>query len=402
MGKYNRVAITGIGAAANNGIGKDIFLRNCIGGVSGIRQCTVFSTEKLSTELFGEIPGDLPGCTVIPTSESRIKAIMRMAVDEMMRDGGFDRAMIENYGADAWLCFGTLLANMDGIMEYADKSETEGNPPGYLEHVNDYLPWLREHCGVQGGSWVNSAACAAGTTAAGMAFDFIKNGLCKICIVGGADSLTPSVAYGFHSLKSLSAGICNPYDETRDGINIGEGAAFFIFEEMEAAKTRNARIYGEIAGYGLANDAHHATSPDPEGHGLLFAMNEALRESGIDAAEVRHINGHGTGTTLNDQMEIGAINKLFAESGNIPTVTSTKAIIGHCMGGSGALELAAELLALENQVYLPLPNLKSPIESVKQGMFDTNSKKRPAEYILSNSLAFAGNIASLVIRRYDA
>ncbi|MDR2560143.1 MAG: hypothetical protein LBC86_11480 [Oscillospiraceae bacterium] len=394
-----RVAITGIGVAANNGIGKDIFYKNCVDGVSGIRRCTLFSTEKLMSDFFGEITESLPDTRVIPTDETRIKAIMRIAADEMMRDGGFDRSAVEAYGADAWLCFGTLLANMDGIMEYADRAGENGVPAGYLEHVNDYLPWLREHCGIQGASWVNSAACAAGTTAAGMAFDFIKNGMCKICIVGGADSLTKTVAYGFHSLKALSLEICNPYDESRDGINIGEGAAFFMFEAMEAAIARKAHIYGEVTGYGLANDAYHATSPDPEGQGLLLAMSEALRESNIKADEVGHINGHGTGTPINDPMEINAVNKLF--SGNVPTVNSTKAIIGHCMGGSGALELAAELLALENQIYLPLPNLQNPIESGRQGMFDSKAKKRGADYILSNSLAFAGNIASLIIRRYD-
>jgi 3-oxoacyl-[acyl-carrier-protein] synthase II len=392
-----RVAVTGIGVASNNGIGRDVFLQNCADGISGMKQCTVFPTEKLATGLFGEISGNLPDCTVVPTGETRIKAIIRMAADEMMRGSGLDRKAIEAYGADAWLCFGTLLATMDGIMEYADR----GGIDGYLEHVNDYLPWLRGHCGIQGGSWVNSAACAAGTTAAGMAFDFIRSGLCGLCVVGGADSLTKTVAYGFHSLKALSPGICNPYDGTRDGINIGEGAAFFIFEEMEDAKARGAHIYGEITGYGLTNDAYHATSPDPEGHGLLAAMNEALSESGIEPAQVQHISGHGTGTPINDQMEIGAINKLFSAAGNIPTVTSTKAIIGHCMGGAGALELAAELLALENQVYLPLPNIRQPLESGRQEMFGKSSKIRAAEYVLSNSLAFAGNVASLVIRRYD-
>ncbi|MCL2218951.1 MAG: beta-ketoacyl-[acyl-carrier-protein] synthase family protein [Chitinispirillia bacterium] len=397
METRRRVAVTGMGVAANNGMGKDAFYAACAGGVSGIRRCTVFSADKLMSPFFGEIPADLPDCRVVPTGETRVKAIMRLALDEMMRDSGLDRAAIEGYGDGAWICFGTLLANADGIMEYAERGCGVG---GYLEHVNDYLPWLRGHCGAQGGAWVNSAACAASTTAAGMAFDFIRDGLCDICVVGGADSLTKSAAYGFHSLRSLSVGTCNPYDENRDGINIGEGAAFFIFEDMESAKARGARVYAEITGCGLANDAYHATSPDPNGNGLLFAMEAALRESEVSPARVQHINGHGTGTPVNDKMEIGAINRLFADTGSVPTVTSTKALIGHCMGGSGALELAAEILALEKQAYLPLPNLKNPIESAKEGMLSSKSREREAEYVLSNSLAFAGNVASVAFRRY--
>jgi 3-oxoacyl-[acyl-carrier-protein] synthase II len=329
-----------------------------------------------------------------------MKALMRIAADEVMRDSGLKRSDIESYGTDAWLCFGTLLATTDGIMEYGAAIKKGVKKQGYLEHVNDYLPWLRDLTGVQGGCWVSSAACAAGTTAAGMAFDFIKNGFCEICFAGGADPLTKVTAMGFHSLKSLSKGVCNPFDKNRDGINIGEGAAFFIFETLESAKKRGARIYGEITGYGLANDAYHITGPDPEGAGLIAAMREAARESEIMFSDISHINAHGTGTVINDQTEIKAIEDLYADSGVLPSVTSTKALAGHCMGASGAVELAALLLAIKNQRYQPLPNLKNPIGS-RGAMTGAEGYDFEIRLALSNSMAFGGNIASIAVRRFD-
>jgi 3-oxoacyl-[acyl-carrier-protein] synthase II len=347
----------------------------------------------LSTSFFGEVEGDfpLPPPCENPLEESRVKALMRPAIKEMMSDSGLDRSIIASYGLDAQLCFGTLTAMPDGISSYVAR----GKPLGHLEHVNEYLPWLRDFCGVEGGSFVSSAACAAGATAAGMAFDFIRNGLCRICVAGGADPLTESVAVGFHALKSLSGGVCSPYDESRDGINIGEGAAFFMFERLEDALSRGAHVYGEILGYGLTNDAYHITAPDPDGAAVVKAMEDAI--AGLSPGTIDHINGHGTGTVANDQMELDAIERVFG--GRKVSVTSTKSIIGHCMGASGALELAAVLLSIENWTYMPLPNLSRPLETSAR-IFSRRHFQEIA-FALSNSFAFAGNIASVLVGRYD-
>jgi 3-oxoacyl-[acyl-carrier-protein] synthase II len=299
-----RTAITGIGVSAPNGRGRDAFFKSCSEGATGIGECVLFPTEKLSTRYFGEIRGDFPPASAPPTGDTRLKALIREALGEAMSDGGIDSARITALGARAWLCFGTLLATTDPIMEYSAAKRSGKAIRGYLENVNDYLPFIRGLCGVRGASFVSSAACAAGTTAAGMAHDFIKNGMCDLCVAGGADPLTKVAAYGFHSLKLLSGGVCNPFDELRDGINIGEGAAFFIFEERETALSRGAHIYAEVKGYGLSNDAYHMTSPDPDGLGVVHAMEEALREARLAAADVSHVNAHGTGTPINDRMEL--------------------------------------------------------------------------------------------------
>jgi 3-oxoacyl-[acyl-carrier-protein] synthase II len=375
------------------GQGKEIYFKNCAQGVVSLKKCELFPTEKLSTRFFGEVDGNFPPPCENPSGESRVKALMRPAIEEMMLDSGLDRAALASYGLDAWLCFGTLVAITDGIAGYVAR----GKPSGYLEYVNDYLPWLRDCCGIAGETYVSSAACASGTTAAGMAFDFIRNGLCRVCVVGGADPLTAPVAVGFHALKSLSGGVCNPYDESRDGINIGEGAAFFMFERLEDAKERNAPIYAEILGYGLANDAYHMTAPDPSGAAVKKAMEDAL--TGRNADLVDHINGHGTGTVANDRMELDAIERVFGEQTRNISVTSTKALIGHCMGASGALELAAVLCAVENGVAMPLPKLSRPLET--SAHISSEASRGEIRLALSNSFAFAGNIASLLVGRYN-
>jgi 3-oxoacyl-[acyl-carrier-protein] synthase II len=388
----HRVAVTGIGVVSSAGIGKEAFFKSCSNGRTGFKKCSLFPTEKLSTGFFGEVEGSFPPPCENPGEESRVKALMRPAIDEMMSDSGLDRAAMASYGLDARLCFGTLVAMTDGVSSYV----FQGKPRGVLEHVHDYLPWISVLCGVEGGSYVSSSACASGTTAAGMAFDFIRNGLCEICVVGGADPLTEAVAAGFHSLKSLSGGVCNPYDESRDGISIGEGAAFFIFERLEDALSRGAHIHGEILGYGLTNEAYHITAPDPSGDAMAEAMKEAL--GGRDPAYVGHVNGHGTGTAANDRTELDAIERVFGGKKRVG-VSSVKSIIGHCMGAAGALSLAAVLLAVENGVYMPLPNLSRPLETGVH--ISSEGHPRETAFALSNSFAFAGHIASVLVGRYD-
>ncbi|MDR1472880.1 MAG: hypothetical protein LBS75_10205 [Synergistaceae bacterium] len=391
-----RTAITGIGVSAPNGRGREAFFRSCSDGAAGIGECGLFSAEKLSTRHFGEIRGDFPPASSPPVGDTRLKALIREALAEAMSDGGLDSEQIAALGTRAWLCFGTLLAATDPIMEYSAAKRSGRTLHGYLENVNDYLPFIRELCGVGGASFVSSAACAAGTTAAGMAYDFIKNGMCSLCVVGGADPLTKAAAYGFHALKLLSGGVCNPFDEFRDGISIGEGAAFFIFEEHEAALSRGARIYAEVKGYGLSNDAYHITSPDPDGLGVVHAMREALREAGLAAGDVSHVNAHGTGTPINDQVELQAIEKLYG-SAKKPSLTSTKALVGHCMGAAGALDLAALVMEVKNQAYMPLPNLTNPIGT--DCFISSAAHPREINFGFSNSYAFAGNIASLLVGR---
>lgn len=392
-----RVVITGLSVIAGNGKDKEEFRENCGKGVSGIRRCSLFPTEKLRTPWFGQVEEPMVYESDSWDEKDRIQALMESALGQLYQDSGCSKDQMEQLGRRGCLCLGTLLAPTAKILAFA-KEERQGTvQPGWLSHTVDYGSWLREKSGVKGGVYIDSAACASGTTAVGMAYDFLAHGLYDVAVAGGADPLTEVSAFGFHSLQSLSTGVCRPFDCERDGINIGEGAAFFLLETEAHARKRHAKIYGEILGYGLNNDAYHITSPDPEGEGAAASMRRALEIGKIRADQVDYINAHGTGTQVNDVMEGKAMEKVFTESEKQLAVSSTKSLVGHCMGASGAVELAALLLGMEDAWVHPMPNLENPMPLPEKIKISRKGQNRQIRFALSNSFAFAGNTASLLI-----
>ena len=390
-----RVVITGLSVVAGNGRNKEEFLENSCKGVSGIRPCTLYPTEQLRTPYFGQVEIPLVYEAGSWAEEDRMEALMGISLEQMYADAGYTREKMAEHGTKACLCLGSLLGSAGKILAFAKRESAGKETAGWLSHTVDYGSWLREKSGVQGGMYIDSAACASSTTAVGMAFDLIRNGLYDVALAGGADPLTEVSAYGFHALQSLSQGVCSPFDRERDGINIGEGAAFFLMETLESALARGAHIYGEILGYGLNNDAYHITSPDPEGAGAAASMERAIRNGGLEKDQVDYVNAHGTGTPVNDQMEGRAIGKVF---GDHPVrVNSTKALVGHCMGASGAVELAAVLLSMEKGRLFPMPNLKEALEIPENVELCREETDGSVRYALSNSFAFAGNTASLLV-----
>lgn len=387
-----RAVITGIGVVAGNALGTEQLFEACTNGISGIKKSTALNTDGLLTDRFGE-------CEL--WEENRLYELIRLSAAEMLADAGVDTQYISSAGGRCRLCIGTLLSTSENAYKHSvEKSQGIVNSSS-LASMNDYISYTKKTFGVKGSVSVSSAACASGASAAGMALDYIRNGICDMVVMGGADPLTITAAYGFHSLKSLSSSVCNPYDENRDGINIGECGAYFFVEELEHALKRNAHIYCELAGYGIGNDAYHATSPDPEGNGAYNTMLMALADGKISAEKVDYINGHGTGTLINDSMEVKAIERLFENTDKIPALSSTKAVLGHCMGASGAIELASVILSMINGKYIPMPKLSCPIIDEKTIFMSSETKDMDIKYALSNSFAFAGNSASLLIKRYE-
>jgi 3-oxoacyl-[acyl-carrier-protein] synthase II len=318
----------------------------------------------------------------------------------MLQDAGMDKAYIAAQGGSCRLFFGTLLYSAGAYYKHSTAKRNNLEDEA-LAHMNDYVSFIKELTGVKGSAFVSSAACASGTTAAGMAFDYIKNGLCEMAVVGGADPLTIIAAYGFHALKSLSSSVCNPYDEHRDGINIGECGAFLMMESLEHALSRGANIYCEIAGYGTGNDAYHITSPEPDGSGACRVMEAALKEGNVPAEQVDYVNGHGTGTPINDRMEINAMNRLFADSGKKPGLSSTKALVGHCMGASGSIELVSTILSMTSGRKICMPNIKEPISDSGNADLFRQGGDADIRNAISNSFAFGGNSASILIKAYE-
>lgn len=400
MENKRRVVVTGIGVITSNGEDKETFYENSIHGVSGIKECSIFDASKLRTPYVGEIEKEIPVLSKEPGGETRFEYIVNTAIEEMFADGGLNAEDIKKLGRKAYLSFATSLAMNDSIMGFTNDSKKNKFDPGWLTDSVDFLSLIKKKCGIKGGCYTTTSACAAGTTAAGVGFDLINQGKADVVVVGGADPLTEFSCVGFHSLKSLSKSICKPFDEERDGINIGEGGAFFLFETLENAEKRNAKIYGEILGYGINNDAYHITSPDPDGSGAWASMNMALSHSGIKREQVDYVNAHGTGTKLNDSMETGVLKRFFKDQEKRVIVSSNKSMIGHCLAAAGAIELAATLLCIDRNRNMPNINLDKKMELGSGQDYITFSEEKEINYALSNSFAFAGNTASILVGRY--
>lgn len=243
-------------------------------------------------------------------------------------------------------------------------------------------------------------ACASGGNAIGHAWELIRRGQAERVLAGGYDALSQLVFAGFDSLQALSPTECRPFDTHRDGLVLGEGAAVLTLESLDSARHRDALILGEIVGYGAATDAHHLTQPHPEGNAALTSMKAACASASLNPGQVGYINAHGTGTPLNDSAEAAAINRWAGPSAQNVFVSSTKASIGHLLGGAGAVEAVICLMSLyegwlppERTVQTPEPACQFPL--VREPM------ERTTEFAMSNSFGFGGANATLLLRRWS-
>jgi len=241
-------------------------------------------------------------------------------------------------------------------------------------------------------------ACASGTNAIGHAFECVSSGKYQRVLTGGYDALSELVFVGFDSLQASTPEKCRPFDRDRSGMVLGEGAAILALENLEDARARDARILGEIIGYGISTDNHHLTQPDPSGSGPRRAMEQALHSAGRSAEEVNYINAHGTATPFNDAAEGKAIAELF---GSIP-VSSSKSMIGHSLGAAGAIEAVVCLLALQAQLLPPNINFRRPDQDLDLNIVANKSREAKIDIVLSNSFGFGGTNASILIQKLAA
>lgn len=391
-----RVVVTGMGLAIGSVKSNEEFARMCFNGESSITKCNAFNTERLSTPYFGQVEG-----IEEDRENGRFLSLLETSAKRMLTDAGLTREDIKVFKKRCRLFFGTLIYNANaGFRHIAAKHEGRIQTDTSLARQNDFSLYAKKILGIKGQTTIISSSCASGATAIGMAADCIKNGLCDFAVAGGVDSLAKTTAYGFYALKSLTNGVTNPFDSKRDGISIGECGALFFLESLEHAKKRGANIIGEIAGYALSNDAYHITSPRPDGEGAYRTMKLALEDAGISPNDIGYVNAHGSGTEVNDSMEAIALGKLFGNLSDEIPVSTTKALIGHAMGASGAIEFASVLLALKYGKYIPMPNLKESIVTTKNLKLETETFPMNAEYALKNSFAFGGNNAVLVVKRF--
>jgi 3-oxoacyl-[acyl-carrier-protein] synthase II len=268
----------------------------------------------------------------------------------------------------------------------------------------NYLPErqgldLAEAFGFSGPITIIANACASGANAIGAAWDLLRRGQAERVLTGGYDALSHLVFSGFDSLQALSPTQCRPFDEHRDGLALGEGAAVLTLETLEYAQRRKAEILGEIVGYGAATDVHHLTQPHPEGDAAFASMTAACASGGVTPEQIDYVNAHGTGTPLNDSAEAAAINRWAGARARTLPVSSTKSSVGHLLGAAGAVEALICLMALKEQ-WLPPTSTIQTVEPLCQFPLVTKPTVAKLEYALTNSFGFGGANASLVLRRW--
>ena len=401
-GLNRRVAITGMGIVTAHGIGKAVNWERTIAGESGIRPITLFDTAGYRTKTAGQL-ADLPAAPwrrIRPSRVDRASSLLYHALTEALEESGLSRTP---WQSPPIVALGTTLGGMASGQRYHETYVRKGPSLARPSHLADHLAHcqslhLMEEFSIPGAPRVFSNACASGANAVGYGFRAIRAGQADVTFCGGYDPLCEFVFAGFHSLQALTFELCRPFDRNRSGLAIGEGAGILVLERWEQAQARGARILGEIIGYGESNDGFHMTRPDPGGKVAALAVRRALEDAGLEPEAVDYVNAHGTGTPFNDASETAAlIAALGSRATQIP-VSSTKSMIGHLLGGAGAVEGILTVLALKEN-WLP-PNVNYETPDPDCGLWIVRKAERASRMTvaLSNSFGFGGANATLAFR----
>jgi 3-oxoacyl-[acyl-carrier-protein] synthase II len=405
-----RAVITGIGPITSIGIGREDFWRGLRAEKSGIQQISSFDTSEFNAHCGGEISNWTPEDYFPPHRLKRLDRYAQFAVASAkmaLADAGIPYSKEEPQDR-VGVSFGTALggiANAEYQHGHYLKKGTRGVNQtlalqvfGGSAHSNIAIEF-----GFRGVGTTNSNSCASGTVAVGEALRYIRDGFADVIVAGGAEApLSPLTFGAFAIIKTMSqwagdpALACRPFDLKRDGFVIGEGAASLIIEELEHARNRGARIYAEVLGYSLNNDAFHMTSPLPSGEASIRAMREALNDAALAPEQIDYINAHASSTQLNDSTETAAIKQVFGEHAKRIPVSGTKAYTAHPLGATGAIEAAICALALDQNWVPPTLNRENPDPACDLDVVPNHGRDVELNYVLSNSFGFGG-INSCVI-----
>ncbi len=408
-----RVVITGMGTVNPVGNTVDESWAALCAGTSGIAPITKFDTGPLATKIAGELKNFDPLLFVEKKEVRRLDAfiVYALACAEMaMKDSGL---VVGDGNAER---VGTIVGSGIGGLQTIEKEHSvlEQSGPRRLSPftIPAVLPNLAAgqisiRYGAKGPISCPVTACAAGTSAIGMAFRLVKDGYADAMIAGGVEAaITPFGIAGFNAMRALSTRndepqkASRPFDRDRDGFVMGEGGGILILEELTAARRRSARIYAEICGFGCTADAYHMAAPPPGHEGAARSMEVALKSGGMDPASVGYINAHGTATPLNDVYETQAIKRVFGEHSRNLAVSSTKSMTGHLLGGAGGLEAIVAVKAIGDGVAPPTINLDNPDEGCDLDYVPHRAKRMTIEAALSNTFGFGGVNAVLAFRKF--
>ncbi|MDA3812010.1 MAG: beta-ketoacyl-ACP synthase II [Spirochaetaceae bacterium] len=408
-----RVVITGLGTI--NPLGNDIneFWNNLALGKSGIRKISSFDIGDYDIQIAGEV--DLPDLTPYFASKKmtrrldRYNILAHIAGMQALKDSGLDvEKDPTRYGTLIGNGVGGLNAHFDNSERIVTKGMTATSPFYAIACIpNTASAYLALEAGLKGPSFSLNSACSSGNHSFGVSAMMIKMGMADVMFAGGVESIISKLGISaFGNIGALSnrndspETASRPFDIDRNGFVIGEGAGVFCLEELEHAKKRGAKIYGELSGVGFSCDANDLVAPHPEGEGAVRAIEMAINEAGINTDEVGLINCHGTSTPLGDKIESVAINTVFKDKGNKIPVHSTKSMIGHLIGGASAVEAVADMRVFVDGTVHPTINVFNQDSEINLNVVTETYTDKKIDHILSNAFGFGGQNAAIMLSRY--
>jgi 3-oxoacyl-[acyl-carrier-protein] synthase II len=408
-----RVVITGVGAVTPVGNTAEEFWASLVQGRSGIAPITRFDTTGFPTRIAGELKGFDPLNFIDKKDDRKLDPYLKYAIacgQMAVDDAGLKVGELD--GARFGVLVGSGIGGITTLLDSHNVLNAKGPDrvsPFFIPMliINMASGLLSMRFGARGPNSSVVTACATGNHAIGDAMKIIQRGDADVMIAGGAEAIIiPLTIAGFCQMKAMSTRndeptrASRPFDAGRDGFVAGEGGGLVILESLPHAVRRGARIYAEVAGYGMTGDAHHMTAPDPEGDGAARAMAAALRDAGLPPTAVGYINAHGTSTPYNDKFETIAIKRVFGEHARKLAVSSTKSMTGHLLGAAGGIEAIATALALHHGVLPPTINYETPDPECDLDYVPNHARKQDIEVALTNAFGFGGTNATLALTKY--
>jgi len=414
--ELKRVVVTGIGALTPLGNNLNDYWNGLLQGVSGADFITLFDATKFKTRFACELKNFDPLSFLEKKESRKLDRFAQTAVgvsDQAVADAGISKENVnpDRVGVVFASGIGGLITFQEEVVHFAKGDGTPRYNPFFIPKMilDIAAGQISMRHGFRGPNFAVVSACASSTNAIMESFNLIRLGMADIILAGGSESVISEAGVGgFNAMKALSERndspktASRPYDRDRDGFVMGEGAGVVILEELEHAKARGARIYCEIAGCGATADAHHITAPHPEGLGAKNVMNAALRDAGMQAADIDYINTHGTSTPLGDISEIKAIMDVFGEHAFKVNISSTKSMTGHCLGAAGVVEAIACIMSVVNDIVPPTINHFTDDPDLDRRLNFTFLKpqKRTVNAALSNTFGFGGHNACVIVKKY--
>jgi len=410
-----RVVVTGIGAVTPLGNDVATYWKNMVAGVSGAGPITHFDASRFKTRFACEVRDFSPGELLDRAEVKRTDLFTQyalVAADQAIRDSGIDFKSMDPF--DTGVIWGSGQGGMqtfeEQVTEYAGGDGTPRFSPFFVPKLiaNMASGMISIKYGFMGINYTTVSACSTSNTAFMDALNYIRLGKAKVIVAGGSEApITAASIGGFTAMKAMSTRnddpqhASRPFDVDRDGFVMGEGAGCLLLEEYEHAKSRGARIYGELAGAAMTADAYHMTSTHPEGAGALRAMQDALKDAGLNREDVDYLNVHATSTPVGDLSETQAVSRLFGEAPPNLVISATKSMTGHLLGAAGAIEGIACLMAIRDGIVPPTINTKNLDPAIPKGLniLLGEAEKRPVNVAMSNTFGFGGHNGIVVFKK---